>query len=208
MTFLYFKLAIVGIFGGCAMIAGGHEMYWQGAVAILVGVGALCLGIRNLRDSDPITPEAVARDPAGPYTAEDFPCPDPTPGGKQHNGAYSGWLDPAPAGDEVAFAVVVPKESSGESELKAIGEQLQDWQSAHDLVRRILGIEQLVRGEFPETPADLFWLPIPPFTEKVALVYVAPAANSEQTGASLSQALDGLSVAMVVSPAYYSHINR
>jgi hypothetical protein len=144
----------------------------------------------------------------GPFTPEDFPCPDPNPGGTRHNGAYSGWLDPAPAGDEVAFAVVVPKGSSGESELRTIGERLQRWQSAHDFVRRIIGLDRLVRGEFPETPAELFWLPIPPLTERVALVYVAPAANSEQTGASLKRALDGLSVAMVVSPAYYSQINR
>jgi hypothetical protein len=149
-----------------------------------------------------------ARPADGPFTPEDFPCPDPTPGGTRHNGAYSGWFDHAPVGDEVAFAVVVPKGSSGESELKAIGEQLQGWQSAHDFARRIIGIDQLLRGEFPETPAELFWLPVPPFTERVALVYVAPAANSEQTGASLNQALDGLSVAMVVSPAYYSQVNR
>jgi hypothetical protein len=186
----------------------GVDTHWQGAAAILIGVVALCLGIRNLRGPDPTTPGAVARDPAGPYTAEDFPCPDPTPGGKQHNAAYSGWLDPAPEGDEIAFAVVVPKGSSGEAELKAIGEQLQQWKSANDFVRDILGIEQLLRGEFPETPAYLFWLPIPPATEKVALVYVTLSANTEQTGASLSQALDGLSVAMVVSPAYYSQINR
>jgi hypothetical protein len=150
---------------------------------------------------------AEERDRLLGYTAEDFPCPDPTPGGKQHNGAYSGWLDPAPEGDEIAFAVVVPKGSSSEAELKAIGEQLQHWKSAKDFVRRIIGIEQLLRGDFPETPADLFWLPIPPLTEKVALVYPTRAANCEQTGASLSQALGGLSVAMVVSPAYYSQIN-
>ncbi len=144
----------------------------------------------------------------GPYTPEDFPCPDPTPGGTRHGGAYSGGLDPAPLSDEIDFAVVVPKWSSGEAELKAIGEQLRRWQSAHDFVRRIIGIDQLLRGEFPETPADLFLLPIPPFTERVALVYVAPAANSEQTAANLNQALDGLSVAMVVSPAYYSQISR
>src|SRR6516164_6415342 len=92
MTFLYFKLAIAGIGGGCIMIACGLDMHWQGAVAILAGVGAFCLGIRAVRAPDPRTPEAAARDPAGPYTAEDFPCPDPTPGGNQHNGAYSGWL--------------------------------------------------------------------------------------------------------------------
>lgn len=144
----------------------------------------------------------------GPYTPEDFPCPDPTPGGRRHCGAYSGWLDPAPAGGEVAFAVVVPKGSSGEAELRAIGEHLQRWQSAHGFVRRIIGLDQLLRGEFPETPADLFWLPSPPPTERVALVYVDPAANDERTNVSLSRALAGLPVAMVVSPAYYAQINR
>src|SRR5262245_8433763 len=109
----------------------------------------------------------------GPFTPEDFPCPDPTPGGTRHHGAYSGWLDPAPEGDEVAFAVVVPNGSSDESELKAIGERLRRWHSANDFVRRIIGVERLLRGEFPETPAHLFGLPIPPLTERVALVYVA-----------------------------------
>jgi hypothetical protein len=142
------------------------------------------------------------------YTPEHFPCPDPNPGGKQHWGAYDAWLDPKPKGDEIAFAVVVPKGSSDESELRAIGVQLLCWQSAHDFVRRIIGLDQLVRGEFPETPADLLWLSSPPFTERVALVYVAPAANDEDTGASLNQALDGLSIATVLSPAYYTLINR
>lgn len=144
----------------------------------------------------------------GPYKPEDFPCPDPTPGGKRHHGTYSGWLDPAPEGDEIAFAVVAPKGSSCESELKAIGEQLRRWQAAHDFVRRIIGLDQLLRGEFPETPAYLLYLPIPPDAERVALVHVVPAASNEQTAASLNQALKGLSVAMVVSPAYYSQINR
>jgi hypothetical protein len=111
-------------------------------------------------------------------------------------------------GDEVAFAVVVPKGSSDASELRTIGERLRLWQTANDFVRRIIGIDQLLRGEFPETPADLFWLPTPPPTEMVALVYVAPAANNQQTVASLNFAIDGSSVAMVVSPAYYSQINR
>jgi hypothetical protein len=150
----------------------------------------------------------VAKPADGPYTPEDFPCPDPTPGGTRHTGGYSGWLDPAPTHDEVAFAVVVPEQSSDQLQLQAIGEQLQRWQSVNGFVRRIIGLDQLLQGEFPETPAELFGLPIPPFTEKVALVYVAPAANGQQTGASLSRALDGLSVAMVVSPAYYSQINR
>src|SRR5215208_1380668 len=55
------------------------------------------------RKPEPATPAD------GPYTPEDFPCPDPTPGGARHNGAYSGWLDPTPVGVEIAFAVVVPK---------------------------------------------------------------------------------------------------
>lgn len=125
MTFLYFKLAVAGILGGGIMIATGLDPHWHGGVAILVGVGALCLGIRDLRTSPTTKPEVTVatRDPSGPFTPEDFPCPDPTPGGVRHNGAYSGWLDPAPVGDEVAVAVVVPKGSADGPELKAIGEQ-------------------------------------------------------------------------------------
>jgi hypothetical protein len=49
---------------------------------------------------------------------------------------------------------------------------------------------------------------MPPFVEHVALVYVAVGADTEQTGEELDRVLDGLPVAMVVSPAYYIQINR
>jgi hypothetical protein len=130
------------------------------------------------------------------------------PGRKRHWAGYDGWLDPTPENDEVAFAVVVPKGISSEQELKAIGQRLQVWKSENDFVRRILGLELLLEGRFPETPAHLFWLPMPPWVEKVALVYVPLGADTEQTAEGLNRALDGLSVAMVVSPAYYSQINR
>jgi hypothetical protein len=154
---------------------------------------------RRLKPTEPVV---------GPFTPEDFPCPDPRPGGKHHTGAYSGWLDPVATNDEIEFAVVIPRGSSDAEELKAIGEQLQVWQAGNGIVRRILGLDQLLEGHFPETPGYLFGLPMPPMTERVALVYVVPSANNEQTGASLNQALEGLSVAAVVSPAYYSQINR
>ena len=75
MALLYFKLAFAGIFGGCVMIAAGLEMHWNGAIAILVGVGALSLGIRDLGRSESTTPEDDTRDHNGPWTAEDFQNP-------------------------------------------------------------------------------------------------------------------------------------
>lgn len=159
--------------------------------------------------------EAIGRRPAEPvdrpreeYTPEDFPCPDPTPGGTRHTGAYSVWLDPAPVGDEVAFAVVIPHRTAGLAELTALGERLRGWQEAHDFVRRVTGLDQLLRGECPETPAWDLWLSSPPDNEPVALVYVPPAASTEQTGNGLVEALTGTAVGAVMSPAYYTQINR
>ncbi len=146
--------------------------------------------------------------PRAVYTPEDFPCPDPAPGGTRHTGAYSGWLDPAPNGDEIAFAVVIPHRAAGPVELTALGERLREWQAAHDFVRRVTGLEHLLRGETPQTPAWDLWLSSPPDFEPVALVYVAPAASTEQTGAALAEALAGAAVGAVTSPAYYTQINR
>ena len=75
MTLLYFKLGIVGILGGLLMIAAGLDMHWQGALAILAGLVALVLGIRNVTARSPADGKATsgARPADGPYTAEDFP---------------------------------------------------------------------------------------------------------------------------------------
>jgi hypothetical protein len=111
-------------------------------------------------------------------------------------------------GDEVAFAVLIPNGSSDETDLRDIGQRLQRWQSENDFARRIIGLDQLLLGKFPETPAELFSLSMPPYTEQVALVHVAPSANTVETGASLKQVLDGSSVACIMSVAYYYQMNQ
>lgn len=144
----------------------------------------------------------------GPYTPEDFPGPDPVPGRKQHIGDYSGWLDPVPLNDEIAFAVLAPCHSATEEDLRAIGYQLQVWQTENSFVRTIVGLEQLLEGKLPETPAEIFMLSIPPLVEYVALVHVSPEADTEETSKNLEMELVGLPIAMIVSPAYYIQINR
>lgn len=178
MTFLYFKLAFAGILGGLLLIAVGLDMYWQGALAILVGLTALALGIRASRIEDY---------GGGPYTPEDFPCPEPGRAGEAQ--AVDRGNEVAPGNDEVAFAVVIPKASANERALKAIGQALQVWQSQHGFVRRIVGLEQLLEGKFPETYRGyILFMPVCPGranVEKVALVFVAPDANTRQTAKSL-----------------------
>ena len=190
------------------MISSGVGLYWQGAAAILAGIVALVLAIREGRESEASNLVKEGRPPAGQITANDFPCPDPMPGRKRHWAGYTGFLDPIPENDEIAFAVIVPKGESNEEELRGIGQRLQAWRSTNNFVRKIVGLELLLQGKFPETPAHLFWLPMPPFVANVALVYVALQADTEHTAQELDRLMKGLSVAMVVSPAYYSQINR
>jgi len=144
----------------------------------------------------------------GPFTPEDFPGPDPMPGRKQHIGDYSGWLDPSPANGEIAFAVLAPHGSSTEEDLRAIGYQLQVWQSENTFVRRLIGLEQMLEGKLPETPAQTLMLSMPPMIEYVALIYVSPEADTEETAQNLGMELVGLPIAMIVSPAFYIQINR
>jgi hypothetical protein len=186
--------AVVALLGGFI----GFAMAQPGVSAARVARGVLEAIVPNL------APWATNSGPPGlperRYTAEDFPCPDPTPG-----------LGPARWGPdcvEAAFAVVVPRARATAQELKAIGLRLEVWRAEHAFVRRIFGLEQLLDGRFPETPAELLGLPAPPWTVGVALVLVAPSAVPAPAGGDLLRALDGPSPAMVVSPAYYTHTRR
>jgi hypothetical protein len=108
----------------------------------------------------------------------------------------------------VPFAVIAPGRRAAEEELREIGRRLKEWQEADPRVTKIIGLEQLLAGQSPETPAWHFMLPMPPDTEQVALVFVAGEAAIESTTKELEARLRGCPIGMLVSPDYYSAINR
>ena len=66
----------------------------------------------------------------------------------------------------------------------------------------------MLEGKLPETPAQTLMLSMPPMIEYVALIYVSPEADTEETAQNLGMELVGLPIAMIVSPAFYIQINR
>jgi tetratricopeptide (TPR) repeat protein len=91
------------------------------------------------------------RDRLTGYTAADFPYPESVPG-RAPRGSTAG---------PVPFAVISPSEA-GEDELREIGRRLKTWQEADPHVTEIIGLEQMLAGQPPETPAWHFMLPMPP----------------------------------------------
>jgi hypothetical protein len=187
--------------GGVVALLGGFiglGLSQPGVSAARVGRGTLELLVTHG------APWAETSGPAGVperrYIAEDFPCPDTTPS--------LGPDRPDPGCAEAPFAVVVPSAAETAQELRAIGLRLEAWRAENAFVRRILGLERLLDGRDPETPAALLGLPFPPWTERVALVLVAPSAVPADAGEALLRALNGLRLAMVVCPAYYTHTRR
>jgi hypothetical protein len=211
--------AFAGILGGFAMMAAGLDMFWNGVLALAVGVFALWFGLR-MTDED--TPAVRADLPGegdsfrgndGPYTPEDFPCPPSTPGQRVWAVGPDGSRHYPPDDAVVQFAVVAPRADAGPDGLRAIGEALRDWRHDEPAVARIDGLEHLLRGQPPRTSSAYFLLPIvadgrEEHTEPVALVFVAGWGCHERTGAGLLRALEGLPLAMVVDPAFYDFINR
>jgi len=131
------------------------------------------------------------------YTAADFPCPESVPG-RAAQGSAAG---------PVPFAVISPGKAD-EAGLREIGRRLKAWQEEDRRVADIIGLEQLLAGRPPETPAWHFMLPMPPDTEQVALVFVAREAATEVTTRELEARLQGCSIGMLVSPEHYSAISR
>jgi hypothetical protein len=183
--------ALIAVLGGLI----GLGLSWPGVSAGRVARGVAEILVPWAGESGRPGP------PEGPYTPEDFPCPDPMPGrGRYH--------DPAQEGYEVPFAVVVPRATATAQELRVIGLRLQAWRAEHPSARRILGLEPLLEGRSPETPAHLLGLPSPPWVEPVALVYVDCSVATAQTGEDLCRGLECSGVAMIVSPEYYTHTHR
>ena len=66
MTIFYFYLGVIGVGSGCLMVATGLGLHWQGLAAVLVGAGALALGVRDLRAAEPDPPRPNSPDAARP----------------------------------------------------------------------------------------------------------------------------------------------
>jgi len=111
------------------------------------------------------------------------------------------------AAGSVGFAVVAPKNGATEQELREIGRRLQAWREENPQVGEVIGLEQLLAGQWPETDCGHFALPVPPYTEKVALVFVAREAANEATRLELKACLRGCAISMLVDPGYYRSIN-
>jgi hypothetical protein len=203
MLLTFLKLAIVAALGVVVVSGVTFGQPWLAVVGVLGLVPLAALEIRTLAGE-----ARRARRPAGrarePFTADDFPFPDPVPGGTRHTGGYTGYGDPPADDREVSFAVVVPRASATPHDLEEIGLRLRAWGAA----TRIIGLDALLAGHRPATPTEELLVPSPPPTDPVALVFVPGRAADEKLGASLAAALDGAAVGMVVSPAYYSMMNR
>ena len=143
-----------------------------------------------------------------PYTPEDFPGPDSRPGQRLRPDGYRYWLDPGPESDRIMFAVIGPRGDATAADLVAIGRRLQAWKAANEYGCDFVGLDHLLRGEIPKTPAETLSLPFPPDFENVALVYVHPEADTAETADSLEAALAGLPVGMIVSPGFYIQMMR
>lgn len=225
-TLVCVYLGVVAIVSGCLMIGSGLGMHWMGLGAFAAGGTALYIGFRHPPSNAMPASDTTKTDsytaanfpeedflfkdgmPPGFYTEDDFPSPDPIPGGTNHTGEYSGLWEPMASDAEMTFAVVIPSHSCDAHALMTIGERLKAWQSSNNFVRRIEGISQLLDGAFPETPAHHLWLSTPPLTERVALIWVAPSANNLESGNSLKRALEGMPIAAILSPAYYTMMMR
>ena len=149
----------------------------------------------------------AARRPGGrtwePFTEDDFPFPDPVPGGTRHTGGYAGYGGPRADDREVRFAVVVPRASATPHDLEEIGLRLRAGRGDPDhRAGRPPGRATARHADGAVAGA------VPAPTDPVALVFVAGRAADERLGASLVAALDGAAVGMIVSPDYYSMMNR
>ena len=205
MTAVVLKVATVGVLGGVALVSASAGLGWVAAPALAGVLAVAAVEVRALaRQARADRRECPAGDTGGPFTPDDFPFPDPVPGGANHTGGYAGWGARRQAEGEAAFAVVAPRAGATPQELEDVGLRLPAWGAA----TRVLGLDELLAGRPPATPAHLLLLPSPPWTEPVALVYVEAGAADERLGRALAAALDGAAIALVVSPAYYSMMNR
>lgn len=95
------------------------------------------------------------------------------------------WKEKAEMVDDMdeALAVIAPSRDATEEERQSLGEHLRKWQEAHEYIRYIWGLEDLLQGQFPRTPPIYFSLPYSePYDEcyePVALVLVMRGIDHE-----------------------------
>ena len=130
------------------------------------------------------------------YTAADIDWPPPECPGHRHLGDYRGPL-PLP------FAVICPIDPSP-ARLVAVAAVLDGLPWAE----KIIGIDQMRRGQRPHTPCELLGVPCYPSDpfDPVAMVFVKWQNYNDGFGRKLAEALAGL--ARVCSPEFYSAVNR
>ena len=82
-----------------------------------------------------------------------------------------------------AVLVIGPVHESSPDELRALGVALQRWQAEHPWVVRLVGLDDLLAGALPRTPArelGLSYFPGHETSEPVVLVYAAGAVALDE----------------------------
>ncbi len=90
---------------------------------------------------------------------------------------------------ETYFAVLRPR-TDDEGLLREIGEHLQTWMMGYPKIKRILGIKQLLEGQYPKVPTEYLSIPMASsdpseWLEEVALVVVEKGADMDELWESL-----------------------
>ena len=119
-------------------------------------------------------------------------------------------LDSELESNEVPFAVIVPHADSDKDSRRALAQALETWRSHHPLVKRILGLHKMLKGELPEVATVLLMIPMSDdpssWVEKVALVTVTK--EDPELAKSLSIIDENFSWVSIFSWELYSYMNR
>lgn len=95
-------------------------------------------------------------------------------------------------GDDLPFAVISLGDSTDKKTFTELGQALRGWISQTQGVRKILGLDHLLKGELPKVSGELLLLPVFPFDPEkniinVALVVIDPSAHRESIELSLKE---------------------
>ncbi len=137
-----------------------------------------------------------------PYTAADFPCPDPFPGREA----------PTRTG---AFAIVWPNVAASEAELRELGQLLTAWNQRSPDVATIEGLELLLSGRPPKSALTMSGPlsfdskqevsdPLPCF----ATVSLTQGTDAKRLGEELVHLIESRRMGKVESADYYEFMQR